>query len=82
MKIFKELRSELLEAKRVKLAPGEKMVNTIKVGKKKHEAIIAKKGNTFSVYIKGEKLDDGFKNEKEAAKAAEEFAQLMGEELE
>lgn len=82
MKQFKDIRSDLLEAKGVKLAPGEKVVKTIKVGKKKHDAVIAKKGNTFSVYIKGEKLDDGFKNEKDAAKAADEFAQLMGEELE
>ena len=82
MKTFKELRSVLDEAANVKLGAGEKPVKTVKVGKAKHEALITKKGNSFGVYIKGEKLDDGYKSEKEAIKAAEEFTQLMGEELE
>jgi hypothetical protein len=82
VKTFKDVRESLQEAGKVKLASGEKMLKTVKVGKKKHEAIITQKGNKYGVYIQGEKLDDGFKNEKEAVKAAEEFAQLMGEELE
>ena len=54
-----------------------------KGGKKKTiDIVITQKGNKFGVYINKEKLDDNFKNEKEAEKNANEFIKLMGEEIE
>lgn len=71
---FKQLRQKLNEAS----APsGEKKVKEFTVGKSKAPAMITKKGSNFVVYIDGTKLDV-FKSEKEAVKAAEEFAKLMG----
>lgn len=71
---FKHLRQKLIEAN----APsGEKKVKEFKVGKSNTPAMITKKGSKFVVYIDGTKLDV-FKNEKEAVKAAEDFAKLMG----
>ncbi len=74
---FVELREK------VKLASGEKQVKTMKGGKrKKVNIVIAQKGRDYIVYIDGDKLDDNFKNAKEAEKSANDFIKLMGEELE
>lgn len=71
---FKQLRKKLNEA----AAPsGEKKIKDFKVGKSKTPAMITKKGSKFVVYIDGTKLDV-FKSEKEAQKAADDFAKLMG----
>jgi len=72
-----------LREKTTKLVSGEKSVKTYRGGKsKKIDIIIAKKGNKFSAYIDGERLDDNYKNAKEAEKSANDFIKLMGEELE
>ena len=72
-----------LREKATKLASGEKQVKSFKGGRrKKIEVIIAKKGNKFAAYIDGERLDDNYKNAKEAEKSANDFIKLMGEELE
>jgi len=77
MKTFKQFRTSLSEGA-YKAKPGEKVVKTFKVGKKKkYEAVIAKKGSYFCVYVDGDKLDE-FKSQKEAEKAAKEFTDLMG----
>jgi hypothetical protein len=74
---FVELREK------VKLAGGERQVKAFKAGKKKKtDVIITQKGGKFAVYINGDKLDDSFKNAKEAEKNANDFIKLMGEELE
>ncbi len=70
---FVELREK------VKLAGGEKKVKSFKAGKRKDkEVVLAKKGSKFSVYVDGELLDDNFKNEKEAQKAADDMLKLLG----
>jgi hypothetical protein len=77
MQTFVELREKL------KLASGEKQVKTMKGGKRTNvDIVIAQKGKNYSVYINGDKLDDSFKNAKEAEKSANDFIKLMGEELE
>ena len=77
MLTFIELREK------VKLASGEKQVKAMKAGKsKKTNVVITQKGNKFAVYVNDEKLDDSFKNAKEAEKSANDFIKLMGEELE
>ena len=77
MQTFVELREKL------KLATGGKQVKTMKGGKRKNvDIVIAQKGNKYSVYINGDKLDDSFKNAKDAEKSANDFIKLMGEELE
>jgi hypothetical protein len=77
MLTFVELREK------VKLAGGEKQVKAFKAGKKKKtDIIITQKGGKFAVYVNGDKLDDSFKNAKEAEKDANDFIKLMGEELE
>ena len=67
---------------REKLDPGFKQVKKFKAGKKKNEVIIAKKSNKFAVYIKGELLDNIFRSQKDAEKAANDFIKLMGEDTE
>lgn len=75
---FVELREKV-----AKLAPGEKQVKAYKGGKRKSlDIVIAKKGNKFAVYVDNEKLDDNFRNVKDAEKSANDFIKLMGEELE
>ena len=70
---FVELREK------VKLKGGEKQVKSFKAGKRKDkEVILTKKGNKFSVYVDGELLDNNYKNEKEAQKAADEMIKLLG----
>ena len=70
---FVELREK------VKLASGEKKVKSFKAGKKKDkEIVLAKKGTKFSVYVDGELLDNNYKNEKEAQKAADDMLKLLG----
>ena len=55
----------------------------MKAGKgKKVDVVITQKGNKFAVYINGDKLDDSFKDAKDAEKNANDFIKLMGEELE
>jgi len=72
-----------LREKTTKLASGEKQVKAYRGGKrKKLDVVIAKKGNKFSAYIDGEKLDDNYKNAKDAEKSVNDFIKLMGEELE
>lgn len=74
---FVELREKV-----AKLAPGEKQVKAYKGGKRKSlDIVIAKKGNKFAVYVDNEKLDDNFRNAKDAEKSANDFIKLMGEEL-
>ena len=73
MHSFVELREML------KLASGEKKVKSFKAGKrKKSEVIVTKKGNKFGVYVDGELLDNNYKNEKEAEKAANDMIKLLG----
>jgi len=77
MKTFKQFRIDLNEGA-YKAKPGEKVVKSFKVGKKKkYEAVITKKGNFHCVYVDGDKLDE-FKSIKDAEKAAKEFTDLMG----
>ena len=77
MLTFIELREKVS-----KLGAGEKPVKSFKGGKKKKlDVQIASKGSKFAVYIDGEKLDDNFKNAKDAEKSANEFIKLMGEEI-
>ena len=72
-----------LREKTVRLGSGEKEVKSYKGGKRKKIDIqISQKGRKFSVYVDGEKLDDNFKNAKEAEKSANDFIKLMGEESE
>lgn len=72
-----------LREKTAKLSSGEKEVKKYKGGKrKKIDVQVVQKGRAFSVYIDGEKLDDNFKNAKDAEKSANDFIKLMGEELE
>lgn len=74
---FNELREK------VKLASNEKQVKAMKGGKgNKVDVVITQKGNKFAVYINGDKLDDSFKDAKDAEKNANDFIKLMGEELE
>jgi hypothetical protein len=73
MHSFVELREKL------KLASGEKQVKSYKAGRRKDkEVVLAKKGNKFSVYVDGELLDNNYKNEKEASKAADDMVKLLG----
>jgi hypothetical protein len=73
MHSFAELREML------KLASGEKKVKSFKAGKrKKSEVIVTKKGNKFGVYVDNELLDNNYKNEKEAEKAANDMIKLLG----
>lgn len=70
---FVELREK------VKLKGGEKQVKSYKAGKRKDkEVILTKKGNNFSVYVDSELLDNDFKTEKEAEKAANDMLKLLG----
>jgi hypothetical protein len=70
---FVELREK------VKLKGGEKQVKSFKAGKRKDkEVILTKKGNKFGVYVDGELLDNNYKNEKEAQKAANDMIKLLG----
>lgn len=73
MHSFVELREML------KLASGEKKIKSFKAGKrKKSEVIVTKKGNKFGVYVDNELLDNNYKNEKEAEKAANDMIKLLG----
>lgn len=73
MHSFVELREML------KLASGEKKVKSFKAGKRKNsEVIVTKKGNKFGVYVDNELLDNNYKNEKEAEKAANDMIKLLG----
>jgi predicted ATPase len=75
---FVELREKV-----AKIGSGEKEVKKYKGGKRKKTDIqITQKGRKFAVYVDGEKLDDNFKNAKEAEKSANDFIKLMGEESE
>tara|TARA_B100002019_G_C21064680_1_gene495862 strand:+ start:338 stop:562 length:225 start_codon:yes stop_codon:yes gene_type:complete len=70
---FVELREK------VKLAGGEKKIKSFKAGKRKDkEVILTKKGTKFGVYVDGELLDNNYKNEKEAQKAADDMIKLLG----
>jgi|11_taG_2_1085331.scaffolds.fasta_scaffold13214_3 hypothetical protein len=73
MHTFVELREKL------KLASGEKKVTSSKAGKRKNvEVVITKKGSKFGVYVDNELLDNNYKNEKEAQKAADDMIKLLG----
>lgn len=67
----------LKEASKFRTSAGEKEVKSFKVGKNKYDAVITQKGNLFTAYIDGEKLDV-FRSLKEAEKAIKEFTDLMG----
>lgn len=70
---FVELREK------VKLKGGEKEVKSYKAGKRKDkEVVISKKGSKFSVYVDNELLDNDYKNEKEAQRAADDMLKLLG----
>ena len=70
---FVELREK------VKLAGGERQIKSFKAGKRKDkEVILTKKGTKFGVYVDGELLDNNYKNEKEAQKAADDMIKLLG----
>jgi hypothetical protein len=70
---FVELREK------VKLKGGEKEVKSYKAGKKKDkEIVISKKGSKYAVYVDSELLDNDYKNEKEAQKAADDMLKLLG----
>ena len=70
---FVELREK------VKLKGGEKEVKSYKAGKKKDkEVVISKKGSKYAVYVDSELLDNDYKNEKEAQKAANDMLKLLG----
>ena len=72
-----------LREKTTNLASGEKQVKAYRGGKrKKLDVVIAKKGNKFSAYIDGERLDDNYKNAKDAEKSVNDFIKLKGEEIE
>ena len=73
MKTFKSFKQILDESLVVEAKP----VKKFKVGKKS-TAVITKNGNKFAVEIDGDLLDKNFKSAKEAEKAANEFADLMG----
>ena len=76
MLTFVELREK------VKLSSGEKQVKAFKAGKKKKiDVIITQNGNKFAEYVNGEQLDNSYKYAKDAEKNANEFIELMGEEL-
>lgn len=61
---------------RLKLKPGEKIIN--KIGKQgKQELSITKKGREFHLYVDNE-LADTFKSEREARKAQKEMGKLIG----
>lgn len=80
-KFLSQFNSDLNEAS-AKIGSGETVVSTSKVGArsgKKYDLTITKKGNSFVVYIDGEKLDDNFKSEKEANTGAKQFISLLGE---
>lgn len=59
----------------------DQVVKKFKSGKHNIEVMKAANGK-FAVQINGDLLDSGFKNEKEASKAAKDFIKLVGEELE
>jgi 23S rRNA G2069 N7-methylase RlmK/C1962 C5-methylase RlmI len=70
---FVELREK------VKLKGGEKEVKSYKAGKRKDkEVVISKKGSKYAVYVDSELLDNDYKNEKEAVKAASDMLKLLG----
>ena len=70
---FVELREK------VKLKGGEKEVKSYKAGNKKDkEVVISKKGSKYAVYVDSELLDNDYKNEKEAQKAANDMLKLLG----
>lgn len=73
---FKQLRKNLSEAKKFKIPAGEKKVKDFTVGKSKSPAILTKKGSKFVVYINDVELDK-FRSERDAMKAANDFAKLM-----
>jgi len=76
MKTFREFRTKQL-SEAFKAPSGEKLVKNFKVGKKKYDANITKKGNMYVAYIDGDRLD-AFKDEKKATKAINDFTKLMG----
>ena len=70
---FVELREK------IKLKGGEKEVKSYKAGKRKDkEVVISKKGSKYAVYVDSELLDNDYKNEKEAEKAASDMLKLLG----
>jgi hypothetical protein len=70
---FVELREK------IKLKGGEKEVKSYKAGKRKDkEVVISKKGSNYAVYVDSELLDNDYKSEKEAQKAANDMLKLLG----
>ena len=52
------------------------VIKTVKVGKSKTKATIAKEGSKYSVTVDGKKIDE-FKSAKEAEAAIKDLAKLM-----
>ena len=77
------IRQTLDLQEKVKVAAGEKIVKNEKIGRKKNvEFTITSKGNKFFAYFDGEKYAGSYSNQKDVEKIANEYLQLVGEELE
>lgn len=65
--------------KSFKTPKGETLLTSFDVGKKPNtlDAHVTKKGNIFTAYLDGDKLDT-YSSEKEAVKSTKDFAKLMG----
>ena len=67
---------------KVKIGPGEKVVKTDKVGRKKNiEMTLTKKGRQFFIYFDGEKYARPVNKEKDAEKLVKDYLKLVGEEV-
>tara|TARA_B100000780_G_scaffold253700_1_gene201415 strand:+ start:639 stop:860 length:222 start_codon:yes stop_codon:yes gene_type:complete len=66
--------------KSFKTPKGETLITSFDVGKKPNtiDAHVTKKGNVFTAYLDGDKLDT-YTSEKAAVKAAKELSNLMGD---
>ena len=66
--------------KSFKTPKGETLLTSFDVGKKPNtlDAHVTKKGNIFTAYLDGDKLDT-YTSEKAAVKAAKELSNLMGD---
>jgi hypothetical protein len=80
MKTFKILKMSLQELnKSFKTPKGETLITSFDVGKKPNtvDAHVTKKGNIFTAYLDGDKLDT-YTSEKAAVKALKDFSNLVG----
>jgi hypothetical protein len=80
MKTFKILKMSLQELnKSFKTPKGETLITSFDVGKKPNtvDAHVTKKGNIFTAYLDGDKLDT-YTSEKAAVNALKDFSNLVG----